>query len=236
MPKNMRLLLSFIGLVLGIFYLNKLSDVKSKREEFLKNVFSIDSQVTDSWQWEDKKWSFFHDFKSQTQRNGVWYFLLSTSTTTSDTNQYSLVLYKDKKAQQSNWNFLSLPKTENVKFEIKKISDKLEALFFTEKKCQTDFCSENLKIFSIYPEDFKEIGNISLSASNLLTCKKDKKPCFEFFGTHLLQTTKTNSVFDIKVSFKGFEEDPQGKAKSLDPEKYIFENGKYISETFKKYH
>jgi hypothetical protein len=70
----------------------------------------------------------------------------------------------------------------------------------------------------------------------LLTCKKDKKPCFEFFGSHQLQTTKTNSVFDIKVSFKGFEEDPQGKAKQLDPEKYIFENGKYISETFKKYH
>lgn len=235
MPKNMRLFLSFMVLVVGILYLNKFSDVKSKREDFLKNVFSINFQVVDGWDWQGKKWFFFHDYKSQIKQNGVWFFLRSESQDSLN-NQFSLIYYKDKKALQSNWDFLTLSKTEDVKFEIKKVSDKSEALFFTERKCQKDFCFENLKVFSVFPEDFKEIGSISLSASNLLTCKKDKKPCFEFYGTYQLQPTKNNSIFDIKVSFKGFEEDLQGKSKTLEDEKYVFNNVKYISETFKKYH
>lgn len=240
MSKNFRLLLSLVLLAVGVFYLNKMSDVRSKREDFFKNVFSIDKQVmdtqaVDTWEFEGKKWSFFHEYKSQFQKGGVWFFLKSEQPNGAD-SQFTLIYYKNQKALQSNWGFLTLPKTENIKFEIKKISDKSEALFFTEKKCQPDFCFENLKIYSLFPEDFKEIGNISLSASNLLICKKEHKPCFEFFGSYLLQKAKNNSVFDIKVSFKGFEENLQGQSKPVDSEKYIFDNGKYVSETFKKYH
>lgn len=237
MPKNMRLFLSFVGLVVGIFYLTRLSEVKSQREVLLKKFFSIELQQQQNWSWQNQEWSFVKDFKSVIQKNSVWFILKSFDLSgNKEQVSYSVILLKNQQVAQSQLHFLLESSKEDIKFEIKKISDQNEALFFIEKKCQTDFCTEYLKVYSLFPEEVKEIGNITLSASNLISCKKDKKPCFEYFGKYFLEKSKSNSQYNIKVIFSGFEEDPSGKSKGIEPEMYIFENGKYISETFKKYH
>lgn len=237
MPKNMRLFISFVGLVVGIFYLTRISEVKSQREILLKNFFSIDFHQQQNWNWKNQEWSFVKEFKSSIHKNAVWFILKSIdSLGNKDQASYSLMLLRKQQVTQNQLHFLEAPLAESIKFEIKKISDQAEALFFIEKKCQPDFCTEYLKVYSLFPEDVREIGNVILSASNLISCKKDKKPCFEYFGKYFLEKSKSSSQYNIKVTYAGFEEDQSGKSKAIEPEIYIFENGKYISETFKKYH
>lgn len=238
MAKNWRLISSFLGLVFIIFLLTKYSKITSQREVLLQKLFNINQQVDESWLWQNEKWSFYYDAKSLMQKKSVWYVLRSEDPEGASTEaRYSVVNLKNGEVFLKHLALFKLDKNEKPKFEIKKISQNTEALFFVEKSCQKDFCSEMLKVFSLEPETVLEIGNIPLSASNLLTCKKENKPCFEYYGTYLLEkSNRGSSEQNIKITFKGFEEDSSGKAKPVESENYIFENGKYFSESFKKFH
>lgn len=238
--KNLRLFLTLILLVVGIYYLTKISNLRSQREVLLAKHFAMESSqipLDGEWTWQNKRWSFYYDVKSVINKNTVW-FILRSKDINSEPSQFSYNLIQLKSGQTGIQapEFMKLDQTSKPKFEIRKISSTQEALFFTEKNCQNDFCAETLKVYSLDSAELKEIGNIPLSASNLLNCKKLKTPCFEYYGRYSLDKTNKNNHNDIKVIFKGFEEDMNGQMKEISSENYHFENGKYISESLKKYH
>lgn len=238
MAKNWRLISSFLGLLFIIFLLTKYSKITSQREVLLQKLFNIYQQADESWTWQNERWSFYYDAKSLMHKKSVWFVLKSEDLEgLSSESKYSVVNLKNGEVFLKHLALFRLDKNEKPKFEIKKITQDTEALFFIEKSCQKHFCSEMLKVFSLTPEAVLEIGNIPLSASNLITCKKENKPCFEYYGTYSLEKgNRGASEQNIKISFKGFEEDAAGKTKSVESENYIFENGKYLSESFKKFH
>ncbi|MBN8535539.1 MAG: hypothetical protein J0M15_00675 [Deltaproteobacteria bacterium] len=253
MGKNWRLFLTFCSVVFLAFYINQFSNFSSQRELLLKNLFSIEAPLLKEWTHQDQLWTFYYEAKSLINKNSVWFVLKSTPLSLKDSkdladskdskvdvdknkDSFSIVNQKEGQILSKNMEVFQLDSKQKPKFELKKISSQEEALFFVKKRCENDFCSEDLKVFSLGVDKIIEIGNIPLSASNLLTCKKEKLPCFEYFGQFTLLKNSTKSHHDIQILFRGYEEDSMGKPKPIPSELYSYENGKYQSETLKNFH
>lgn len=256
MGKNWRLFLTFCSVVFLAFYINRFSNFSSQRELLLKNLFSIEVPLLKEWTYQDQLWTFYYEAKSLINKNSVWFVLKSTPLNLKDLkdsedlksskdskidvdksrDSFSIVNQKEGQILSKYMDVFQLDSKQKPKFELKKISSQEEALFFVKKRCENDFCSEDLKVFSLGLDKIIEIGNIPLSASNLLTCKKEKLPCFEYFGQFTLLKNSTKPHYDIQILFKGYEEDSMGKPKPIPSELYSFENGKFQSETLKNFH
>lgn len=247
MGKNWRLFLTFCSVVFLAFYINQFSNFSSQRELLLKNLFSLEAPLQKEWTYQDQLWTFYYEAKSLVIKNSVWFVLKSTPLDLKDANDskiivsknsdsFSIINQKEGQILSKNTDVFQLDSKQKPKFELKKISSKEEALFFVKKRCENDFCSEDLKVFSLGLDKIIEIGNIPLSASNLLTCKKEKQPCFEYFGQFTLLKNATKPHNDIQIFFRGYEEDSMGKSKPIPSELYSYENGKYQSETLKNFH
>ncbi len=244
MGKNWRLFLTFCSVVFLAFYINQFSNVSSQRELLLKNLFSLEDPLQKEWTYQDQHWTFYYEAKSLINKKSVWFVLKSTpltskdSKTNSDQNidSFSIINQKEGQILSKNMDVFQLDSKQKPKFELKKISSQEEALFFVKKRCENDFCSEDLKVFSLGLDKIIEIGNIPLSASNLLSCKKEKQPCFEYFGQFTLLKNTTKPHHDIQVLFRGYEEDILGKPKPIPSELYSYENEKYQSATLKNFH
>lgn len=225
-------------MIFTVVVLNRFSQTSSQRELLLKKVFSVDGiPASGEWPWGNQKWTFYKESKSFVFKNTLWFILKSENNET-PTNYYSYSLIQFQKGEVlfKEMPFLNFDKNFTPKFELRKISSEVEGLFLVREDCQLDFCKEILSVYSVANNQLLEIGRILLSDSNLSNCKLQNTQCFEFKGTYQLEKHPGSTFQNIRVMFKGFEENQKKETQKIADEVYTFENGKFVSESFKKYH